>query len=315
MYKLRHWIDETKLNENLSFNKNAIEYLENHTHLINMNILTNENAIHIIEKSKKYIDKRINYNKNAVNFLRNNRQFIDYDIMCEYEHGVTFIEELLNNNEIDKINWFKLSANPAMIHILSMPEYSKYTNPPNFFCNKNGKQQCIKMFYEIDTIERIDKLCHISSEEHLIDFIEENIDRVSWNHLAFNSAAIHILMNNLDKIQTCHDNLRYNKNSFIILLTLGHVFDNNKFYDKQIIFEYFDHCEKNNTPFVCIDILSLHGYTDKHMNYLMNNHQHIHYDNLSENPNIFEYDYKRMQQTRQLLPWYNHIIHTPQYNI
>jgi len=51
MYKLRDWVDETRLTNNLSYNERAIEYLENNMHLIdNYCILNNENAIHIIEK-------------------------------------------------------------------------------------------------------------------------------------------------------------------------------------------------------------------------------------------------------------------------
>jgi hypothetical protein len=55
MYKLRDWIDETKLTNDLSCNDRAVEYLENHEDLIdNYYIFNNENAIHIIEKRIQY---------------------------------------------------------------------------------------------------------------------------------------------------------------------------------------------------------------------------------------------------------------------
>jgi hypothetical protein len=68
--------------------------------------------------------------------------------------------------------------------------------------------------------------------------------------------------------------------------------------------EYFDYCEKNNIPFNLITHLSEHGYTEKHMEFLKD---HNAYWELSKNPNIFEYDYKRMRETRQSMLWYNDI--------
>jgi len=62
--------------------------------------------------------------------------------------------------------------------------------------------------------------------------------------------------------------------------------------------------EKNNIPFNLIRQLSEHGYTENHMDFLKHTND---YENLSANPNIFEYDYKRMRETRQSLLWYNDI--------
>jgi len=97
--------------------------------------------------------------------------------------------------------------------------------------------------------------------------------------------------------------LRYNKNGFQLLLQLDHDFDDDYYnYDKNIVFEYFDYCEKNNIRFNLTKSLSQYGYTVKHMEFLKHNH---YYPYLSMNPNIFEYDYKRMRETRQSLLWYN----------
>jgi len=87
-----------------------------------------------------------------------------------------------------------------------------------------------------------------------------------------------------------------NKNGFHLLLHFNHIFDeNDNTYHKNIVFEYFDYCEKNNKPFNLIKMLSRYGYTEKHMEFLQHNND---YEILSMNPNIFEYDYKRMQETR-----------------
>jgi len=89
-----------------------------------------------------------------------------------------------------------------------------------------------------------------------------------------------------------------------LLLRIQHIFDEDNLYDNNIVFKYFDYCEKNNISFNLIKSLSECGYTEKHMDFLKNNDG---YKYLSANPNIFEYDYKRMRETRQSLLWYNDI--------
>jgi len=76
------------------------------------------------------------------------------------------------------------------------------------------------------------------------------------------------------------------------------------YYHKNIVYEYFDYCEKNNIQFNLVKRLSTCGYTEEHMEFLKNNNE---YGYLSANPNIFEYDYERMRETRKSLLWYNDI--------
>jgi len=298
MYKLRDWVDETKLTKSLSSNERAVEYLENHELLIdNIFIVENENAIHIIEKRIQYDKyKRINYNKNAVNFLRNNRQYIDYAILCGVEHGIEFVDELIKNNELDKINWRSLSRNPAAMHILNDPKYYKYIDWFGILYNENAVE------FVKNNIQVYKYWRRIMVHPHLIDIIEQNIDKIDCYYLSSNYNAIHILEKNMDKINM--NDLRWNKNGFNLLLRLNHIFNDIDYYHENIIFDYFDYCEKNNIQFNLIQKLSLYGYTEKHMDFL----KHINnYECLSMNPNIFEYDYKRMRETRQSLLWYNDI--------
>jgi hypothetical protein len=299
MYKFKDWVDESQLTYHLSCNERAVEYLENHDHVTDFNhVFINENAIHIIEKRIHY-DKfgYINYNKCTVNFLRNNPQYIDYKILCGEEHGIEFVDELIKNNELDKIDWTELSRNPAAMHILNDPKYYQYIDWHNIIYNENAAE-LVK-----NNLHMIEKYWHvIYSQSHLMDIIEQNLDKIYWNGLTENYNAIHILEKNLDKIN--FRNLMYNKNGFQLLLQLNHVFDDHTNYDKNIVFEYFDYCEKNNIPFNLTDQLSRNGYTEKHMEFLKHNNN---YTYLSMNPNIFEYDYKRMRETRQSSLWYNDI--------
>jgi hypothetical protein len=302
MYKLRDWVDETRLTNDLSCNERAVEYLENHEHLIdNKWIFVNKNAIHIIEKRIDY-DKycNISYNYNAVNFLRNNPKYMyrhkyTCNLLCRREHGIEFVDELIKNNELHKIDWCALSRNPAAIHILNDPKYYKYIDWFGILYNDNAIE-LVK-----NNLHMINDWNTLCEQPHLIDIIERHMDKIDWRGLSKNYNAIHILEKKLYKINIYK--LCWNKNGFQLLLLLNHEF-NNYFYHKNIVFEYFDYCEKNNIPFNLITYLSKYGYTEQHMEFL----QHINdYKYLSINPNIFEYDYKRMRETRQSLLWYNDI--------
>jgi len=300
MYKLRDWVDETKLENTLSRNERAVEYLENHELLIdNAYIFMNVNAIHMIEKRIHYHKNEwINYNKNAGNFLRNNPKYIKYDIICKYEHGIELVDECIKNNELNKINWNELSRNPAAIHILKDPKYHEMINWVSILYNKNAVELVKNNLHMVNN-----HWMFICGQPHLIDIIEQNIDKIDWWLLSKNYNAIHILEKNVDKIDIT--TLRHNKNGFKLLLQLDHDFDDDYYnYDKIIVFEYFDYCEKNNIRFNLTKSLSKYGYTVKHMEFLKHSH---YYPYLSMNPNIFEYDYKRMRETRQSLLWYNDI--------
>jgi len=299
MYKLRDWVDETRLTNDLSCNERAVEYLENHELLIdNSWIFGNENAIHIIEKRiQNDIGGIIHYNKNAVNFLRNNPQYIDYNILCGQKHWIEFLDELIKNNELDKINWWLLSSNAAAMHILNDPAYYRFINWGGILYNKNAVELVKNNFHMVKKY-----WIEICGQPHLIDIVEQHMNKINWSHLSKNYNAIHILEKNMEKIDIYY--LYYNKNGFDLLLKLNHVFDNDIHYHKNIVFEYFDYCEKNNIQFNLVKMLSQYGYTEKHMEFLKHNNDYVY---LSKNPNIFEYDYKRMRETRQALLWYNDI--------
>jgi len=303
IYKLKRWVNQDKLEPSLSANVRAIEYLEKHKNLIDDEyIYKNENAIHIIEQIiiDDDMDVDVNCNKNAITFLRNNPEYIDYYTLCSFEHGIEFIDDLINNNMWDDLYWTEISKNPAAMHILRDEQYYEHISWHELIENKNACDMIRENLHKVSKY-----WFEISSKPYLMDLIEENMDNISWYGLSLNSKAIHILKNNTDKIMI--DNLCENENGFELLLLLNHEFSNEIIYHEKIMFEYFDYCEKNNLPFVCIDMLSEHGYTDEHMQYLIDNHEQIDYHYLSKNPNIFEYNYKRMRKTRQSLPWYNEI--------
>jgi hypothetical protein len=299
MYKLRDWVDEDELCETLSMNERAVEYLENHTYLIeDKYIYRNENAMHIIERYLKYdYEGLINHNKNAVNILRDNVEYQNYEILVSYAHGIEFVDDLIKKNQLEEIDWDSLSRNPAAMHIWNDPKYYDYIYWGDILYNINAVELVKNNLHMVEDYWQT--LC---AQPHLIKIIEQNMDKINWNGLSSNYNAIHILEQNMDKINI--KNLRRNKNGFKLLLELNHKFLHHKKYHKNIVFEYFDYCEKNNKEFNLISELSKYGYTEKHMEFLKHNNN---YWCLSKNPNIFEYDYKRMRETRQALLWYNDI--------
>jgi len=300
MYKLRDWIDETRLTRGLSKNVRAVEYLENNKmFILDMYICENENAIHIIEKCN--ISNYINYNKEMITFLRNNRKYIDYKILCGYAHGIEFIDECINNNELDKIHWRELSRNPAAKHILNNPNMYEMINWREIIENPNAGDLIRN---NLDKVEEYWE--YICGEGYLIDIIEENMDKIHWGALSKNYNAIHILKKNMDKIDICE--LKYNPNGFELLMLLENEIHNSFCYHKNIIYQYFDYCVKYNKPCNIINPLTCHGYSNAHFEYLKKNQDNINYSLLSKNPNIFVYDYNRMRETRQSLPWYVDIV-------
>jgi hypothetical protein len=301
---LREWVDKNKLRNTIAGNENAIEYLEDNIHLICDNsIFGNINAVHLV---LKYINKlwffMLCCNKNAVHFIRNHPQYLDYKTLSRFEHGIEFIEELIKNRKIHRIDWRELSKNPAAIHILKENKYYKYIDWKHIIYNKNAA--CIVK----SNLNKMGNYWYdICKQAHLIEIIEDNFEKINWYGLSENDKAIHILIHNMDKIDI-HGLFR-NKNSFELLLTCEHHFTNDNHYHKNIVFEYFNYCEKYNIPFTLINGLAEYGYTEKHMEYLKNNKKDIDYYYLSINPNIFTYDYKKMRVIRNELSWYNDIQH------
>jgi len=304
IYMLRDWIDVERLNYYLSGNVRAADYLQKNVHLIDDEyIFLNEDAIDIIQRRiSNDFYQIVCKNKNAIHFLRNNPQYIQYDILCQYEHGIEFVDELIKNNELDKIDWYGLSQNPAAMHILNDPKYYTCIDWCAILYNKNAGELVRNNIYMV--IKYWKDIC---AQPHLIDIIEK-MDNLDMELLSGNENAIHILENNIDTINI--SNLCYNKNGFSLLLRIGHNFKDDHYYHENVIFEYFDYCEKNNIRFTIIHNLSRCAYTEKHFECLKNNRKNIAYGHLSLNQNIFEYDYEHMRKTRQSLPWYNDIQKT-----
>jgi hypothetical protein len=234
----------------------------------------NPAAMHILNDPKyyEYIHwYKILCNKNAAELVKNNLHMVEkhWDVICGQPHLIEIVNDNIEKCK-NKINWYTLSRNPAAMHILNDPKYYEYIDWYTILYNENAAE-LVK-----NNLHMVDKYWYdICLQPHLIGIIEENMDKINWAGLSKNYEAIHILEQNIDKINV--DNVRYNKNGFQLLLQLNHefnkVYDNHEIYHayhKNIVLEYFDYCEKNNIQFTLIHQLAGYGYTEKHINFVIN---------------------------------------------
>lgn len=137
----------------------------------------------------------------AIYFLRDNPQHINW-YRLSFNTSLLAIEILERN--LDKIHWRNLSTNPSAIHLLTA-NLNKIVFPEllansNMF---NSDALTTKALFYINSLyqKNIWLQC-LSENQHFkaIALLEANVDKVDWELLSANPAAIHILEANLDKV-------------------------------------------------------------------------------------------------------------------
>ena len=120
-YKLKSWVDESKLNKNLiSLNPKAIHYILNKLDdkIYNYGKLNglskNPNGSYILSKYVDQIEwEFLSNNPNAIHILEQYPKKIDWDEISKNHNAIHIIEK-----NLDKVNWDLLSNNPKAINIL-----------------------------------------------------------------------------------------------------------------------------------------------------------------------------------------------------
>ena len=210
--------------KNLSGNPNAIHILEKNLNKVSLDKLAeNPNAIHIFEAN---IDKIDNIRRNAntwcsllsnpgiIDFLEKNQNQIYYSewlkISCNSNpKAIKMIE-----NNLDKINWPRLSGNPNAIHILEANQdkicWDYLSLNPNAIHLLEANPY--KIFWP-----------YLSQNPNGIHLLEANPDKIDWHYLIYNPNAVHLLKANREKIKhnyfgTIYDMemLLFNKNIKVI---------------------------------------------------------------------------------------------------
>lgn len=97
----------------------------------------------------------------------------------------------IDNEIVNKINWYELSKNPNSIHILeNCPDKIDWKGLSS---NPNALPILEKNLDKIDWAE-------FSRNPNAIPYLERNKDKIRWKELSSNPNAIHILKQNMDKI-------------------------------------------------------------------------------------------------------------------
>lgn len=223
-FKLRCWIDETKLDiENLCYNENAVVILEKRIHEISYYlwcVLCEQESMSIlnfVDKHINLIDKLNEENSNkhlknlcenpcSINILKNNEH---YKVVFEDEIYLTYLSRNPNAMDIvskkihlfknhgNHIIWLILCRNPNGVDIVKNYLYKLNRACWDALCeNPNAKSLLLSHYKKIN----FKMLCWNKNKE-ILDIVEKNIDfddEVMIHFLCLNSSAMYIIKNKIE---------------------------------------------------------------------------------------------------------------------
>ena len=232
IYKLRRWIDKTKLNNScLSLNPNAIDYLTENPDLIVWDYLSsNKNAIALLLKNKdkiylNYLCK--NENEEVIGIIRDNKDKIANWYYLNRNRNPAIFKFILENP--DKINWYVFISNENSADFINnnldffynklkdfkWEALSKNTNPKILQLLKDNKNRLdwyhlsknpllfdvIKGCDNYPYFHKIDwaQLC-LNEDKRAIELLKINKNKIAWDMLSSNPNAIELLEKNMDLI-------------------------------------------------------------------------------------------------------------------
>ena len=255
--------------EVLSYDENAVNFLEKYPEYINWGYLSlNKNAIPILERNTNKLSIcRLIHNPKAyeskilVDFIIKKSLRYDCILLSRVKEAVLILLEIAP----EKIAWSCVSSikDPEIINLL-----------------KNN-------FDKIDWSS-------LSRNPFAIELLNNNIDKIDWNEIVHNPNAIEIIRNNIDKIDL--DELNYNDNGIEIL----------KDYPERINFEELSISRhpialeilKNNLDKVDWDLISENPNTYE---IVKDNLDKINWNLLCENPSMVNI----IKSNPENISWYN----------
>ena len=320
-YKLRKWIPECSICfKALSLNPRAIHLLEQNKDKISWELLSsNPEAISILEDNIVNIDWSVlSSNPAAIQLLEKNPGRIDWYRLSSNVAAFHILEK-----NIDKIIWSELSRNrnPDALNLFKISYFTLFTTNWYALCQNPKAMSFIEMewdstktlnwFYKWFCCDSCNTKCLIrwtalcaNTNPEAIRILEDNPDKIDWSALSSNPAATRLLEKNQEKI--VWSNLSSNPDPGAIHLLENEIRTNphnriswallSKNYGAIRILEKYperiDWFKINENPNPeAIRILEAHWKA----------HAHIPWYILSENPNIFTYDYEEMTKTKNRL--------------
>ena len=299
VWKLRHWIDEEKLNiYQLGLNSNAIELLKR-----------------IKNKDERLIKKMCsNTSPFIIEQLLENEDLIDYKTICYNPNSCI--------NEIYRKKFDKISFSLSMYFINDVRVLRENFDKINWlFLSLNSNYDVIKFLEE--HLEKINwsYLC-INTSPHIIPIVKKYPQLIDWDCLSYNENAIEFLTRkeNIQYLNLNRFSLNPKSISFLSKPENNHMIRWNYIYSNpNITIELIELGKKcsNTYPINWRDI-SLHStninvlrtYKDKldwsllsknpdAIKLLEKQRDKIDYFGISSNPSIFQLDYEAMRIANQ----------------
>jgi len=179
-------------------------------------ICENPNAINFIEKKLKYIGRNgwlyLSANPNAIELIKKNMDDVELNWLCYNRNAFDIIKKKFNYilNDNFYLSYLSSNKNPKIIELIKK-NFNKIKNK-NYLLDYIASNPLA-----IDLIEEnINNLSNsawsmLSGNSAAIHLIEKNMDKICWQRLSRNPAALHILEQNYDNI-SWEDLLEFNTN-------------------------------------------------------------------------------------------------------
>lgn len=233
--------------------------------LCSIQLNLNPNALDYILENRIFICAHIiclNTSPEVIDYIRENPELIRLTSLISNKNAGRLIEEHID--EISSFNISMLYQNPNTLHLLSLflPKKIDWA-----YLSSNTNPNAIQLLRE--NIDKIDwKL--LSENESAIDILTEHQDKIVWSKLARNSNAYELILLNMDKFDIF--DLCYNTNPKII----------------KLIEERLD----------TLDLWGPLSANPAAIKILEKNQDKIEWYWFSQNPAIFEFNYKKVATQR-----------------
>jgi len=222
----------------------------------------NPNAMEYMIKNNIYMSPHlISLNTSAIDYIIQNPELFKLTAIISNKNAIKLIEKHIH--EIGHYQTHMLYSNPNTLHLVCLnPEYIAW----NYLsCNTNPI--AIKLLSE--NINKIN-WCNLSQNESAINILNDNQDKIVWRNLAKNPNAYELIVKHINKFNII--DLSYNTNPLVLKLI----------EDKLHKLSFWGPLSANPSA-----IKTLEKNQDK-----------INWYWLSQNPAIFEFNYKKVATKR-----------------